>query len=449
MPLTWIAVLCLLAAACSGTAAPPPASGDAERRQDLTLFEGARLIDGETGRAIEDAAFLVVGERITRVGRRGEVDAPAGAARVDLTGKTVIPALVSTHVHVGLLDGADFGTHLYTRETIIGHLRRYAQHGLGAVLSAGTDVGTLSFDIRREQPEGAARLLTSGRGMASPDGGPGFPAIAKTSFPITSVEEGRARVAELAAAGANAVKIWVDDRGGKVKKLTRELYEPIIDEAHKRLMIAVAHVYYLQDARDLVEAGIDGFMHPVRDAVMDDKLIARMKERQVFVAANIGLSHRATLTELPASSVNLLLRSVPADVVNAYQASLRSRSPEALARARETYERVAANVAKLNAAGVTIVLGADTGIPNAWHGWAEHYELETMVAAGMTPAQVIVAATSAAARVLKLDDMGNVAPGKRADFVVLDANPLENISNVSRITEVYLRGRAVKPDTSR
>lgn len=298
MPLIRIAVLCLLAVGCSGSAAPPE-TGDAERRQRATLFEGARLIDGETGSAIEDSAFIVVGERITRVGRRGALDPPAGAARVDLTAKTVVPALVSTHVHVGLLDGADFGAHLYSRDTIIEHLRRYAQYGVGAVLSAGTDVGTLSFDIRREQPEGAARLLTSGRGMASPDGGPGFPAIAKTSFPITSVEEGRARVAELAAAGANAVKIWVDDRGGKVKKLTRELYEPIIDEAHKRLMMAVAHVYYLQDARDLVDAGIDGFMHPVRDAVMDDELIARMNARGVFVAANIGLSHRATLTELP------------------------------------------------------------------------------------------------------------------------------------------------------
>ena len=102
---------------------------------------------------------------------------------------------------------------------------------------------------------------------------------------------------------------------------------------------------------------------------------------------------------------------------------------------------MAESLAKLNAAGITIVLGGDTGIPRAWHGWAEHYELETMVAAGMSPAEVIVASTSAPAALLKLDDMGTVAEGKSADFIVLDADPLKNISNTKRISAIYLRGR--------
>jgi imidazolonepropionase-like amidohydrolase len=311
---------------------------------------------------------------------------------------------------------------------------------VAAVFSAGTDVGPLSFQIRDERPADAARLLTAGRGMAAPDGGPGFASIANTSYPITTAEEGRARVRDVAAQGATAVKIWVDDRGGRVKKLTPDLYRPIIEEAHAQGRQAFAHVYYLKDAHELVDAGIDGFMHLVRDEVMDDELIARMKERNVFTAANIGGSRRGGLTALPPASLTLLSETVPASVVDGYVTSLKNRDPKAVATASATYDRMARSLARLNAAGVTIVLGGDTGIPNAWHGWAEHYEMETMAAAGMTPAQVIVASTSAPARILKLDDLGNIAPGKSADFIVLDANPLDDIANTSRISDVYLRG---------
>lgn len=198
----------------------------------------------------------------------------------------------SALTYVGLLDGASFGPEHYTRDTIVNHLQRYAYYGLAAVLSAGTDVGPLSFELRNAPPPDAARLLTAGRGMAAPDGGPGIPSIANTSFPVTTADEGRQRVRELAAQGANAVKIWVDDRNGRVKKLTPGIYGPIIDEAHQHGLMAIAHVYYLADAHGLVDVGLDGFMHLVRDEVMDDGLIAKMKARNVFAAANIGGSHR-------------------------------------------------------------------------------------------------------------------------------------------------------------
>lgn len=434
----WLVACAALVPACSSQA-PSPATPV----PTAVHYEGARLIVGDASAPIERAAFVVHGGRIVRVGRQGGIEVPPGASRVDLAGKTVMPALVSAHMHIGFLAGNDFGPQHYTRDEIVEQLRRYAYYGLGAVFSVGTDVGPLSFEIEKAPPPDGARLLTAGRGMAAPDGGPGIPSIANTSYPITTVEEGRARVRELKALGAHAVKIWVDDRGGRVKKLTPALYRPIIEEAHAQGLKALAHVYYLADAHDLVDAGIDGFMHLVRDKVMDDALIAKMKAKNVYTAANIGGSRRAGLSEIPASSLALLAETVPPDVVTTLTTSMRAKDATAVAASKATYERMATSLARLNAAGVTIVLGGDTGIPGAWHGWAEQYELETMAAAGMSPAQVIAASTSIPARLLALDDLGTIAPGKSADFLVLDANPLDDIGNTSRISAVYLRGQAL------
>ena len=227
-----LALICTMTAGCGGPAVPNKAP--AERSGATALFEGARLIVGDGSAPIDGAAFVVEGDRITHVGKQGEIALPAGARRVDLAGKTVMPALISTHMHVGLLAGNDFGPQVYTHDNIVDNLQRYAYYGLAAVLSAGTDVGPLSFQVREERPDGAARLLTAGRGMAAPDGGPGIPSIANVSFPITSADEGRVRTREVAAQRADALKIWVDDRGGRVKKLTPDIFGPIIEEAHNR-----------------------------------------------------------------------------------------------------------------------------------------------------------------------------------------------------------------------
>src|SRR5207245_2386393 len=227
-----------------------------------TLFEGARLITGDGG-VIEDSAFVVTGNQISQVGRKGGVPPPSGGTRVDLTGKTIMPALIDAHVHMGYRKGLDFSQNNYTRENLSDILDRFAYYGVAAILEAGTARSDLNYEMRAK-PTGGALFFTAGRGFGMPNAGPGGP-MRDSAYGVTTEQEARADVRELAAKKANIVKIWVDDRGGTVEKLHPNLYRAIIDEAHKNNMRVFAHVMKLDDVKDLLRAGIDGFAHMVRD----------------------------------------------------------------------------------------------------------------------------------------------------------------------------------------
>ena len=377
----------------------------------VTLFEGARLIVGDGSAPIEDAAFVVQNNRFTQVGRRGQLNVPAGATRVDLTGKTVMPAIIDTHTHVAV-----------TREALIDQLRRKAYYGVGVVMSLGQDTGDLAFQVREETIPGAARLRTAGRGLTMPE-----PGRSEAPYWITSEAEARKAVQELTARKVDLVKIWVDDRDGKYQKLGPALYGAVIDEAHKNKLRVTAHLFTLEDAKGLLRAGVDAFAHGVRDRDIDDEFVAMFKQRpNVFLVPN--LPDRGVAVDL-----SWLSESVPADELKKLQAGATDRPA-----VQQTFGIQARNLARLNGSGVRIALGTDGSV-----AWAHHLEMEDMVAAGMTPAQVIVAATRNAADLLKLTDVGTVEAGRSADFLVLDANPLDNITNTRRIAAVYLRGSTV------
>ena len=248
-----------------GASSPPPPglrplSGQTPA---ATVFEGARLIDGTGGPAVDNAAIVVSNGRITAVGRAGQVTAPAGATRVSLAGKTVIPALVDAHVHTATV-----------RDQLVDQLRAKAYFGVSAVLSMGLDNTDAAFTVRNETIPGAARLKTAGRGITAPEPG-------RTDAPywVTTEAEARKAVQELAARKVDVVKIWVDDRDGKFKKLTPDLYGPVIDEAHKHKLRVSAHIFALEDAKGLLKAGVDIFAHGVRDRDIDDEFIALVKAR--------------------------------------------------------------------------------------------------------------------------------------------------------------------------
>jgi imidazolonepropionase-like amidohydrolase len=370
---------------------------------------GARVIVGD-GRVIDNASILINGGRITEV-------RPAGGTVnattiVNVAGKTVMPTIVDTHVHLSA-----------TREAVEQDLRRRAAYGIGGAMSLGQDAPDLITQVRALGViPGAARYFTAGRGLTAPE-----PGRSQAPYWITSAAEGRKAVQELAAQKVDIVKIWVDDRDRKYKKLTPDIYGPVIEEAHKHKLRVTAHLFTLEDGKGLLRAGLDAMAHGVRDRDVDDEFMAMVKKRPDLVLVP-NLPDRGVKVDM-----SWLKGRIPDGELQKLEAGNTDR-PEAQA----TFGIQARNLAKMSSAGVRVALGSDGN-----NAWAPHVEMADMVASGMTPMQVIVAATRNGAQFVGMTDSGTIEVGKSADLIVLDANPLDNIENTRRISSVYLRGVAV------
>ena len=370
--------------------------------QGVTAYEGARVIVGD-GRVLDNTTLVVSGTKITQVG--GTM--PAGATRINFAGKTVMPMFIDTHTHLST-----------TRDKLVADLRQRAYFGVGAALSLGTDNYEL-LDLRNKDNPGMARFFSAGKDISRTEGRP--------TLEINSVEEARRAVRTNVGYNVDIIKVWVDDRDGKVDKVLPSQYEAVIDEAHKNGLRVTAHIFNEIDGKRLIRAGIDAFAHSVRDKDIDDEMLSLYKSKPNLVV-NPNLPDRGIKQDLSWLKASLS----PADYAKLEESNTDRPQQQA------AYGIQARNLAKINAAGVKIVLGTDGN-----RAWGPHEEAADMVAAGMTPMQVIMAATKNAAEFLKMSDTGTLEAGKNADFIVLDANPLDDITNTRKISQVILRGAAV------
>lgn len=406
----------------------------------VTVFKGATVIDGTGKEPLRNADLVVRDGKIESLS--GAI--PKGAEIINATGKTIMPTLISAHSHLGLIQGPKAASANVTRENVRRQLKQYAKYGIGTVTSLGAD-GDFIYELRDERNISAGagpRVFTAGLGFGVAGGAP--PAAAgldKVHRPATA-EEAKAQVNELAKLRPDFVKIWIDDFNGSMPiKMSREVRRAIISEAHRNGLKVAAHVYYLSDARELVSEGIDILAHSIRDQPVDDELVSAMKEKGTFYIATLFLDEAffAYADQPEWMKGDFFRNALEPGAAELLKPDVFKPKPGS----REVLQLASRNMKKLHDGGVKIGFGTDSGAnPYRVQGFAEHRELQLMVAAGLTPLDAIRAATQTNAALLGVSDsMGTLEAGKQASFLVLDGDPLEDIRNTENIRSVWLDGK--------
>lgn len=433
--------LLLLALLAAATIAPA----------QVTVFRNVTLIDGNGG-AVRHHVSLVIEAGKVRSVLSEDAKLPAGADSIDLSGKTIMPELINCHGHIGLLKGTKTASANYTKENLTRHLLQYQDYGVGAVQVMGTDHDEI-YPWRDESRQGSlpgAEIFTAGRGFGVPNAMPPLAMGMDQVYRPATPEEARKDVDELAQHHPDLVKMWVDDFYGQYPTMKPEIYAAIIDQAHKQHLRVAAHVFHLADAQQLVAAGLDIFAHSIRDAEVPDTLIAQMKRHHMAYIETLSLDDFATAYKDDPKWMNdpFFRNSLEPGVYEmitsqSYKDSLKTSKPAAI---EQTALPIAIkNLKKIYDAGILVALGTDSGAtPIRPIGFSEHVELQLLVQAGLTPLQAITIGTKNAAELLHASaTIGTLTLGHKANFIVLDKDPTEDIHNTETIASVWKDGKKV------
>ncbi len=434
--------------ACGGASAP-----DAEPA-DLAIV-GAQLIDGRGGDPVADSVILIDDGRVRAAGPSDAVEVPDGTEVVDAAGKTVIPGFVDLHAHYG-------GSLEATEQA----LRSQLYYGVTTTRSIGSDPPdkvALMLEANAGRPD-LPRAFTAGLGFSYPGGfNSGF-----TNTPTTE-EEARAMVREQAALGVHFTKMWINEVAEPGLKIPPEIRAAIVDESHKNGLIPVAHINEEADGVQLLEVGLNEFMHttvrtfgpgggvPMEDPVPSQAFLDLCLEKNCGFAPTLSIvQNNWHFAEHPELLDDPELRAVMNPRVLERWSDAETRDAVLAADGFEgrklSFRHMQDFVKTVHDHGIEVALGTDSGTPNVPMGWGTHHELELYVEAGLTPMETLVAATATGAgRMPPVGeaDFGTLTAGMSADLIVLNADPLADIRNTLQIDRVMLRGEWVDRETAR
>jgi imidazolonepropionase-like amidohydrolase len=423
------------------------AASSAHAQTNAVVLEHFTLIDG-TGREPQpDQSLVMVDGRVTQVGPAGTIQAPSGAQRHNLSGKYLMPGLIDAHVHLGLVNGIEQNfTQHYDRENVEKQLKVYPAYGVTSVYVLGTDGDEIHQVIADQRSTGKvemARAFTAGRGVVYQGSYGGVPGLEQQ---VSTPEETVTMVREEVAKGNDFVKLWMDDEFGDIaERMPYDISKAAIDTAHAEGKKAVAHIFYHENAAELIRQGADGFMHQVRDRLIDPALPGAMVSNNVWQLAST-LSREASFTYklLPFVDDPFFSRGVEPSTIEALKSTERQErlaSGPHFDEYPQVLSNAMANFGAMAKAGVTYGMGTDSGPSARFPGYFAHWELELMVESGVTPLQALTAATGTNARFLNANDIGTVEAGKWADLLVLDRDPTADIRNTRAIHAVYVAGK--------
>jgi len=434
--------------ACGGASAP-----DAEPA-DLAIV-GAQLIDGRGGDPVADSVILIDDGRVRAAGPSDAVEVPDATEVVDAAGKTVIPGFVDLHAHYG-------GPVEATEQA----LRSQLYYGVTTTRSIGSDSPekvALMLEANAGRPD-LPRAFTAGLGFSYPGGfNSGF-----TNTPTTE-EEARAMVREQAALGVHFTKMWINEVAEPGLKIPPEIRAAIVDESHKNGLIPVAHINEEADGVQLLEVGLNEFMHttvrtfgpgggvPMEDPVPSQAFLDLCLEKDCGFAPTLSIvQNNWHFAEHPELLEDPELRAVMNPRVLERWSDEEARDAVLAADGFEgrklSFRHMQDFVKTVHDHGIEVALGTDSGTPNVPMGWGTHHELELYVEAGLTPMETLVAATATGAgRMPPVGeaDFGTLTAGMSADLIVLNADPLADIRNTLQIDRVMLRGEWVDRETAR
>jgi len=417
---------------------------------ETKVFKNFTLIDGTGRAAAPDSAMIIENGRISWVGPVSQLKPPSGAQVTDYSGKFIMPGLINLHGHLGFVIGVKQDASYETPENVEKNLKKYASYGVTTVVSMGTDKDFV-LQMRDKQRAGGrpgeTRIYSAGQGFVFKNGYGGLPGVTPE---VATPAEVQPIIDKLAAEKVDIVKFWMDDHIGTKKKMPHAIGKAIIDDAHKKGLPVACHIFYLADAQAMTDAGVNGLAHSVRDQPVDQKLIDSMKRHGTWQMAATLAREAAIFTFAntpPFINDPFFDRGVSPDTIATLKSTVFHQQ---MIKADPEYEKfhqflktAQDNLKRLADAGVKYGFGTDSGPPTRFPGYAEHWELELMAQAGLTPMQVLTAATRNGAEFLKAKDLGTLEKSKSADLIVLDKNPLDNIRNTRTINAVYIAGNRV------